>query len=227
MYFATKIKKNSAKSKDFTEFWSEWGDSNSRHPAPKAGALPTALHPVIKFSNCGQTCGQGHFLTSYKRGEKCCQPRCPKALRDFHGWRLEPEPHAPKAGALPTALHPDMKLWDCPGVSSQITCATNCATPGYSIFLHDTMQRRKKQVFRVCGRRCGQARFCGSFSTGEFPPQATAPKTSGISLSGEWMGHLSSQSRRTTNCAIPGYRVVDWPEHIPLFSMVTSVNSIR
>ena len=25
--------------------WSEWGDSNSRHPAPKAGALPTALHP--------------------------------------------------------------------------------------------------------------------------------------------------------------------------------------
>ena len=28
-------------------FWSEWRDSNSRHPAPKAGALPTALHPVI------------------------------------------------------------------------------------------------------------------------------------------------------------------------------------
>lgn len=47
MYFATKIKKNSAKSKDFTEFWSEWGDSNSRHLAPKASALPTALHPDI------------------------------------------------------------------------------------------------------------------------------------------------------------------------------------
>ena len=26
-------------------FWSEWGDSNSRHLAPKASALPTALHP--------------------------------------------------------------------------------------------------------------------------------------------------------------------------------------
>ena len=25
-------------------FWSKWRDSNSRHPAPKAGALPTALH---------------------------------------------------------------------------------------------------------------------------------------------------------------------------------------
>ena len=30
-------------------FWSEWGDSNSRHPAPKAGALPTALHPDFLF----------------------------------------------------------------------------------------------------------------------------------------------------------------------------------
>ena len=30
-------------------FWSEWGDSNSRHPAPKAGALPTALHPDMKL----------------------------------------------------------------------------------------------------------------------------------------------------------------------------------
>ena len=29
--------------------WSEWQDSNLRHPAPKAGALPTALHPVIKL----------------------------------------------------------------------------------------------------------------------------------------------------------------------------------
>ena len=27
--------------------WSEWGDSNSRHLAPKASALPTALHPDI------------------------------------------------------------------------------------------------------------------------------------------------------------------------------------
>ena len=56
------------------------------------------------------------------------------------------------------------------GIRSQITCATNCATPGYSVFLHDTMRRKKKQVFRVCGRRCGQARFCRNFSTGKFPP---------------------------------------------------------
>ena len=29
--------------------WSEWWDSNPRHPAPKAGALPTALIPDIRF----------------------------------------------------------------------------------------------------------------------------------------------------------------------------------
>ena len=32
-----------------------------------------------------------------------------------HGWAG----YAPKAGALPTALHPDMKLWGGPGVFSQ------------------------------------------------------------------------------------------------------------
>ena len=45
-----------------------------------------------------------------------------------------PGPPAPKAGALPTAQHPDMKLWDCPGVSSQIKRDTTFATPGYLIF---------------------------------------------------------------------------------------------
>ena len=44
-----------------------------------------------------------------------------------------------------------------PASRTQITCATNCATPGYSVFLHDTMLRKKKQVFRACGQRCGQA----------------------------------------------------------------------
>ena len=30
-------------------FWSEWQDSNLRHRAPKARALPTALHPEVLF----------------------------------------------------------------------------------------------------------------------------------------------------------------------------------
>ena len=87
----------------------------------------------MEFSNCGQTCGQRRFLTSYRRWGKCCQPKCPKGFGVFRGLRPEPGPHAPKAGALPTAQHPDMKLWDCPGVSSQSKRATNCATPGYEV----------------------------------------------------------------------------------------------
>ena len=34
----------------FDFFWSEWQDSNLRHRAPKARALPTALHPEVIIS---------------------------------------------------------------------------------------------------------------------------------------------------------------------------------
>ena len=101
-----------------------------------------------------------------------------------------------------------------PASRTQITCATNCATPGYSIFLHDTMRRRKKQDFRVCGRRCGQAQVFGSFSARGFPPRATVPRASGLSLLREWIGRLSSQSRRATNCATPRYEIVGLPGRI-------------
>ena len=52
-------------------FWSEWRDSNSRHPGPKPGALPTGPHPDMKLresSRSGQTCGQRLIKT--KTGEK-------------------------------------------------------------------------------------------------------------------------------------------------------------
>ena len=35
-----------ALSTDWSDFWSGRGDSNSRSPAPKAGALATTLRPV-------------------------------------------------------------------------------------------------------------------------------------------------------------------------------------
>ena len=49
-------------------FWSEWGDSNSRHPAPKAGALPTALHPGMRFLARMSACQRGN--TALTRGIK-------------------------------------------------------------------------------------------------------------------------------------------------------------
>ena len=46
--------------------WSEWRDSNSRHPGPKPGALPTGPHPdinLIEIARCGQICGQENSTT--------------------------------------------------------------------------------------------------------------------------------------------------------------------
>ena len=40
--FVVKVKKNPPKSQDFDGFWSEWGDSNSRHLAPKCVSEPSA-----------------------------------------------------------------------------------------------------------------------------------------------------------------------------------------
>lgn len=50
----------------YLDFWSEWRDSNSRHPGPKPGALPTGPHPDIELrekARCGQICGQGNSTT--------------------------------------------------------------------------------------------------------------------------------------------------------------------
>ena len=54
---AQKVMKTASKHQFRGGFWSEWGDSNSRHLAPKASALPTALHPDIQFF-CMIPCGE-------------------------------------------------------------------------------------------------------------------------------------------------------------------------
>ena len=58
------------------------------------------------FSVCGQTCGQSRFCTAFSNRRKSRKRRCRKALRRFAlpcpGYRHG----TPKAGALPTALHP-------------------------------------------------------------------------------------------------------------------------
>ena len=90
---------------------------------------------VIEFcSRCGQTCGQAVFLTIsacggsaciagvsrdcghgifwLERGASCSQSRratncaTPGYFVILSGWS-----YSPKAGALPTALHPDMRIW--------------------------------------------------------------------------------------------------------------------
>ena len=76
---------------------------------------PTASGKNKDFS----VCGQRRFYTAFgNRGKSRKRRRC-KALRRFALTRPGYRHGTPKAGALPTALHPDMKLWGGPGVFSQ------------------------------------------------------------------------------------------------------------
>ena len=63
-----------------------------------------------------------------------------------------PGPPAPKAGALPTAQHPDMKLWDCWAVSPKASALPTA--------LHPVMK------FFNCGQIWGQCRFLTSSRRG-------------------------------------------------------------
>ena len=84
--------------------WSEWRDSNPRHPAPKAGALPTALHPdeyEIVYVLMG-------------RRASCCNKRlCLRAQGALATRRVAPllfprfiRPRR-RSETFPTALHPE------------------------------------------------------------------------------------------------------------------------
>ena len=46
---------------------------------------------------------------------------------------------------------------------SQIKRDTSFATPGYSLFCHDTTVSGKNKDFSVCGHLCGQSHFCAVF----------------------------------------------------------------
>ena len=58
------------------------------------------------FSVCGHSCGQSRFCAAFGNREKSCKRRCRKALRRFDLPRPGYRHGTPKAGALPTALHP-------------------------------------------------------------------------------------------------------------------------
>ncbi len=56
-----------------------------------------------------------------------------------------------------------LTLFRIPPRHTQIKRDTNFATPGYSLFCHDTTARGKNKDFSVCGHLCGQNRFCAVF----------------------------------------------------------------
>ena len=140
--------------------WSEMGDSNSRHLAPKASALPTALIPDLGFefcARCGQTCGQAVFLTtSTCRGSACIAG----VSRDCgHGiFRLE-------GGAT----------------RSQTRRDTNFAIPGYSISAIISRRGRKSKIFLSVVIYVVKAAFVPFSATIENPANAGVARLCGVS----------------------------------------------
>ena len=63
------------------------------------------------FSVCGHLCGQSRFCAVFGNRRKSSKRRCRKALRRFASPYPGYNHGTPKAGALPTALHPVISLF--------------------------------------------------------------------------------------------------------------------
>ena len=148
-----RIRKTPLKSTISEGFWSEWRGSNSRPRGPKPRVLSAELHPDIQFLplyHDGEE-NQRYFclwsilwskplLCRFRQSEKVPQTQ---VSQGFAAFRLTLSRIQPR--------------------HTQITCATNCATPGYSFFCHYTTARGKNKDFSVCGHLCGQSRFYTAF----------------------------------------------------------------
>ena len=66
----------------------------------------TAGKKIKDFSVCGHSCGQSRFCAAFSNRGKSRKRRCCKALRRFASSYPGYNHGTPKAGALPTALHP-------------------------------------------------------------------------------------------------------------------------
>ena len=60
---------------------------------------------------CGQSCGQSRFSVCFHSLPKSRKRRCFKDFRAFASHVMDGVHRTPKAGALPTALHPVIKLF--------------------------------------------------------------------------------------------------------------------
>ena len=85
------------------------------------------------FSVCGHSCGQSRFYAVFRNRGKSRKCRRCKALRRFASPYPGYNHGTPKAGALPTALHPVIEFFIRLGVFSQTRRDTNFAIPGYGM----------------------------------------------------------------------------------------------
>ena len=89
------------------------GRSDERCHAPKPRALPSELHPVMKlkvYAVCSQPCGQRRIFGRFRKLRKTRRCPCVKGFGRFGCYLSDGCRYAPKPRALPSELHPVMKL---------------------------------------------------------------------------------------------------------------------
>ena len=90
----------------------------------------TAEGKIKDFSVCGHSCGQIRFCAVFGNRGESRKRRCRKALRRFASPYPGYRHGTPKAGALPTALHPVIEFSIRLVVFSQMWRGTSSAIPG-------------------------------------------------------------------------------------------------
>ena len=123
-------------------------DTNFATPGYSLSCHDTTARGKNKvFSVCGHLCGQSHFYAVFCNWGKSCKRMCHKALRHFAlpcpGYRHG----TPKAGALPTAQHPDIKFFQSFRMYSQIKRDTNFAIPGYLLSIAQLWVEGKRKFW--------------------------------------------------------------------------------
>ena len=179
--------------------WSEWGDSNARPREPKSRALPTALHPDINFFSINLNVRGNYQLWSnlwskiiFRHSSVNIIIQKPSNIKGFEASKTKSTNFlhsAPKAGALPTALHPVIELFIRLGVFSQSKRATNCANPGFLVI----------EFCARCGQTCGHGDFLTTSTCGGSACIAGVSMDCGNSIFRLGGGATRSQMSRPTS----------------------------
>ena len=104
-----------------------WRGTNSATPGYSVFCHYTTLGAKNKvIPVCGQSCGQSRFSVCFHSLPKSRKRRCFKDFRAFASHVMDGVHRTPKAGALPTALHPVMKFSNCGQTCSQRRCGQYC-----------------------------------------------------------------------------------------------------
>ena len=89
-----------------------WRGTSSATPGYSVLSYYTTPRAKIKdFPVCGQSCGQSRFSVRFRDPAKSHKRPCCKAFRASASQVVDGVRTTPKAGALPTALHPVIQLF--------------------------------------------------------------------------------------------------------------------